>query len=636
MTPDRQAQLLADWLQQEPGTEPHAELDSDAVEAVYALRPDLAPAPRLTIEDVLAEVREGPFAAEDAQAVTALVDWLEDNPGAEPPADVDPDVVEAVYALRPDLAPPPRVDLADIFDAVKTGPFAAGSSATVGPGASPAAIDASTPKTGEGGQVVSLAAARARPPVAAAPTRVRRPARWVVPGLGGLAVAAVALMLVLPNAQPVLDAPTPFAASETVAQKPAAEPAPAAVDEDAAPSPSRSVKRMTRPSPIPDPKADAPRKSAETSKEARLATGSGSVAVGGEAEEKAESAGTGRAVEGLLGNTADRQDAVRDEAPAEDVLLPVAPRGAGPTTPSSQAAPADMREQAQAPGALYDGALDAASLDAADEDELQDAEGYAGAAEREASRAESVETESLTRGSRRERKDLLPDLLPTIGKKKSAPAEAPAMDEDYALSDDFASAESSGMELDSALGGAVTQQAPAVTAPPLAPPPPAAAAASSSTRSAGSTASPSGAASSSDATVVAGSDAASLDALRSQAWPLGASPDVTIGRPDVAAAHAAAAQADAQGDAAAWLAAMRPLLGHADDVVAQDAAIRIARRQLSQGQARAALATVELGLRRGSSGALAARLYTLQGQAWERLGAAESAAGSYQRAIQAR
>ena len=41
--------------------------------------------------------------------------WLDQTPGSPPPADVDPDVVEAIYALRPDLAPAPRLTADDIL-----------------------------------------------------------------------------------------------------------------------------------------------------------------------------------------------------------------------------------------------------------------------------------------------------------------------------------------------------------------------------------------------------------------------------------------------------------------------------------------------------------------------------------------
>lgn len=53
-----------------------------------------------------------------------LAEWLDANPGEAPPEGVEAEVIEAVYALRPDLAPAPRVSLDDILAGVATGPFA--------------------------------------------------------------------------------------------------------------------------------------------------------------------------------------------------------------------------------------------------------------------------------------------------------------------------------------------------------------------------------------------------------------------------------------------------------------------------------------------------------------------------------
>lgn len=66
----RQAEVLARWLDGAVDGIPE-ELDEDVVEAVIALRPELAPPPALTPEDILAEVREGPLAVPDLEAITA-------------------------------------------------------------------------------------------------------------------------------------------------------------------------------------------------------------------------------------------------------------------------------------------------------------------------------------------------------------------------------------------------------------------------------------------------------------------------------------------------------------------------------------------------------------------------------------
>ena len=57
------------------------------------------------------------------QQAEQLAEWLEANPGTPPPADIDPEVIEAVYSLRPELAPPARVDLDEILGSVEEGPF---------------------------------------------------------------------------------------------------------------------------------------------------------------------------------------------------------------------------------------------------------------------------------------------------------------------------------------------------------------------------------------------------------------------------------------------------------------------------------------------------------------------------------
>ena len=62
MTPEKHASLLAEWLEKPPGTPPPEGLEPEAIEAVYALRPDLAPAPKVSLDDILAGVSEGPFA----------------------------------------------------------------------------------------------------------------------------------------------------------------------------------------------------------------------------------------------------------------------------------------------------------------------------------------------------------------------------------------------------------------------------------------------------------------------------------------------------------------------------------------------------------------------------------------------
>lgn len=71
MTEETQASLLADWLQSPPGTPAPEGLDTDVLAAVYSLRPDRAPPLRLTVEDILGSVREGPLAARTTAGLNA-------------------------------------------------------------------------------------------------------------------------------------------------------------------------------------------------------------------------------------------------------------------------------------------------------------------------------------------------------------------------------------------------------------------------------------------------------------------------------------------------------------------------------------------------------------------------------------
>jgi hypothetical protein len=61
----------------------------------------------------------------EQRSADALAAWLAAG-GATPPPDLDPEVVEAVVALRPDLAPAPRVRADDILASLTAGPLARG------------------------------------------------------------------------------------------------------------------------------------------------------------------------------------------------------------------------------------------------------------------------------------------------------------------------------------------------------------------------------------------------------------------------------------------------------------------------------------------------------------------------------
>ena len=106
-----QPELLARWLQHQldrgdVGTPPPAGLDPDVVEAVDALRPDLAPVPELDLDELLAGVTQGPFAVPAGEsehlAASELARRLDGGPlTPEQAADLDEGAFAAMAAIRP-------------------------------------------------------------------------------------------------------------------------------------------------------------------------------------------------------------------------------------------------------------------------------------------------------------------------------------------------------------------------------------------------------------------------------------------------------------------------------------------------------------------------------------------------------
>lgn len=232
MTENHQIELLQRWLQSKPGVGPSggargegrgegrgedggptaggpldeapAALDPDLRYAVLALRPDLAPPPRLSVDDILDSVSEGPFAVDPGEAA-AVQGWID---GADDlPEGLDDDVVEALYALRPDRAPAPTIDLDALLDEVQEGPFAPRLAKVLPFSAAPAALDKATPKA-ERAELPGASGERA--PVVELSSRRRLPT-WLMPALGVLAAAASVLLVVGPmhDEAPPMSAPAP-------------------------------------------------------------------------------------------------------------------------------------------------------------------------------------------------------------------------------------------------------------------------------------------------------------------------------------------------------------------------------------------------------------------------------------------
>ena len=130
---------------------------------------------------------------EHAEVARRLGRWL-DQPGTAPPSELDDDVVQAVFAMRPDLAPAPDVSLDEILNGVQAGPFApaepvvAGSQSGSAPGADIVPFPSPEDPSHEEAEANSSG---------------RRTAAMWAGGAGGLGlalvVAATLLLVALPN-----------------------------------------------------------------------------------------------------------------------------------------------------------------------------------------------------------------------------------------------------------------------------------------------------------------------------------------------------------------------------------------------------------------------------------------------------
>lgn len=132
-----------------------------------------------------------------------LAEWLAAPAGTPPPEGLDTEVVAAVYAMRPDRAPAARVTLDEIFAAVTTGPFMEAAStapSTTAPEAEFPAEAASAGRAQRNGTRRAAGEERGEVGRAERPAK-RRPSRWwMAPAVGLSLAAAAALMLVIPVA----------------------------------------------------------------------------------------------------------------------------------------------------------------------------------------------------------------------------------------------------------------------------------------------------------------------------------------------------------------------------------------------------------------------------------------------------
>ena len=131
-------QKLAEWLE---GNHNHP-VDNDILEAVFILRPDLAPDPLVNLDEIIKSVRKGPFCTQD---------FVED-------AQEDQKFVESIFSTSESM---PAVTIDDVLQSISSGPLV--------------------------------------PEEKADETNVVIRPWWKQPGVGIAAAAAVALIILLPT-----------------------------------------------------------------------------------------------------------------------------------------------------------------------------------------------------------------------------------------------------------------------------------------------------------------------------------------------------------------------------------------------------------------------------------------------------
>ena len=195
----------------------------------------------------------------EEQDAERLARWLED-PSADPPSELDPEVVGAVYTLSPKHRPAPRLSIEEILAGVTEGPFAA------------PATPPEEKKEGRRDRIRSSSQGSSENKQAApAPARRAPPSRrWVLPVVGTAMAGMLVLLVVVPglflqgSSEKSVDAHTPMPemaattpprpmASAPAEDEPPAYPAPPALLAERAYPASEVPRPATMPAPAPAP-----------------------------------------------------------------------------------------------------------------------------------------------------------------------------------------------------------------------------------------------------------------------------------------------------------------------------------------------------------------------------------------------
>jgi hypothetical protein len=524
-----------------------------------------------------------------------LADWLEATPGTEPPEDLDPEVLGAVYALAPHRAPPPRVGIDDILAGVTTGPFAAPTmdnvvefprrpvAAETAPGGGevvplrplPSADDTLAP-----GHATRAPSAEAQ--VGRRAPAPRKPSRWWMgPAFGVGLAAAAAAAIVLPIAGNL--ASRQIAGNEEarleaapVPASPAGAPAP-----QAAPPADEGA----------DLRADAPAEFAAAEQDGNGLSGGRT------------SAGGGGAAAPTVPKSAGPMAGAPSPAPLADAAPPPPPAAAPPPPPAAPGkesqAIAELAEQpAAAPGGWLGSKEDAK--------DMREKKGEAAPVQQAATEAAPAGGAAASTGAvTAARADKSSARSSTAAPRAKAPsASAPAAAPVAVAADEAAPQEERARRYIPEASRDDDERA----------------------ESEGDAAPVSKASSTSSAANV-------VTSARSAATPLDYNPSWYSGDPSIAAGFDALRAQEAAGQWEAAAAGWKALTGHARADVAQDAALRAGKALRTLGRTTDALAIVDTGLRRSALNTpFRAALLALRGELLLALGRAADAERAFEEA----
>ena len=573
-----------------------------------------------------------------------LARWLDEHPGSAPPDGVDPDVLEAIYALRPDLAPAPSFSVDDILAGITSGPFAQPSAAAADATGELVELPAHEPPPPipEDDETESTATIPS-PTVVDLATERRKRSPWMWSAVGAVAAAAMALIVAIPHLDrgisdealyAPLQQPSAAPSSSTIAEVADAEAdyAPAAVAE---PEPEEAEQALERQLQAPDlPVADL---SAARDSRSLDAAGASEATLAGDGS-------TSRST-GALGEIQRDADPRKEErvqsgpsAPKAGAAEPppaswYSPSADAPTTTSGIATPSAAPaggpppaepspvEHAPVVSGAYPAQPSATDALALDDDLDQGAAGFADrwdeAAEPEAPvdyDAEVLLTSEQSRRAERKRKDDNERGVELEAEEEDASrAELPRGEVESASAARYGAARVRGQ------GGGRSSRADKPRADNLEGLDDAPAAAT-------------------------GAATLGLDELRASANPLDYRSEWYQSDPvldpatkaQLASAYGQAQAAVVAGAPTTASAALEPLLTNAHPRVVQDAAFRIATLQLQQGQRSSALASVDRGLAASNSPTVfRSRLLALRGSILEEQGDTAGALDAYQQAVNA-